>query len=444
MNKQLEMEQLLREISVFYKNVPDMDYKKIRDYINCNNREQNLIQIQSIFYKNKKHYSKKEIKVIPYPEFLVIETPDNNLRLPNLFSLDNGFKLYIPLEVNKIYDISSKIVSFIDKNKIPSQYRIKNNYSYDAVTVNFTNKEDASLVANYISNKLKKNVKNTLNPFIPQIGNINICIDGSISYNTVLAKLIDEYMKENKKIDNLDNVYLKDFYNFLCNEISLLEEKQKNYAYFLYELNDKRKYEDFIITSKIIRDTIIGNPSLEDLEEYQKQKKINPEEKYEYTNEEIEEIKKESLREIINILIELYNSNPNINIDIDYLHEVIMDYITNSNVKCFTEYRSIRKVVEDNFSKEEFKKYLLKIGTDILLKVSVDTKMKYGEAQLRIALKEAKETGDISSFTNINGNRSELGLFIPRELLKELIEKNEDKKQSEKEYYEQKQKINVR
>ena len=59
MNKQLEMEQLLREISVFYKNVPDMDYKKIRDYINCNNREQNLIQIQSIFYKNKKWYHYK-------------------------------------------------------------------------------------------------------------------------------------------------------------------------------------------------------------------------------------------------------------------------------------------------------------------------------------------------------------------------------------------------
>ena len=427
MDKQFEMEKLLRELAVFYKEVPDMDYKKIIDYIDCNNKEQNLIQVQSEFYKKRKHYSKKGIKVIPYPEFLVIETPDSDLKLPNLLALDDGFKLNIPLEVNKIYDVSSKIISYIDKNKISCQYRIKNNYSYDAIEIHFLNKEDASSVANYINSKLKKSLTKTLNPFAPQIGNVNICIDDSLSYNTVLAKLIDRYIKENKIVGNLDNISAKDFYQFICSEIGLLEGKQKNYSFFLYGLDNKRKHEDFIIVSKIIRDVIIKEPSLEDLETYQKQKKI--ESKDEYTKDEIEEIKKQAIKEILGILMEIYNYNPDINISIDFLHEVIMNYITTGNSKYFTQHRDVRRVIEDNYPKEEFKEYLLKLGSDVLSKASADTKMKYGEEQLKNALKEAKEYGQISSFTNTNGNRSELGLFVPRELLKELIENSENKEE---------------
>ena len=66
MNKNIEMELLLNDISELYRMNANTNYNDIYNYINKNNKEINLINVQSNFYQNKKDYEKREIRITPY------------------------------------------------------------------------------------------------------------------------------------------------------------------------------------------------------------------------------------------------------------------------------------------------------------------------------------------------------------------------------------------
>lgn len=430
MNKLVEIDKLLKEIANSYALNPNLSPDDISNYINCDNKALPLVEKhQSKFYNNKKDYAKKNIQIEPWRDFFVINTPNGEGKTPNLFELADGYKIYIPIEEKNIYDVSSKILDLIVKNKIPSQYKLRNHYSYDAITIRFMSSEDTQLVINYINNKLTKYLINATNPFIPQIGAINACVDGEISYNRVLAKLIYRYIKESKKLNDGNDFSSRNFRMFIDKEIKLAKGREKEYFYYLYGLDNKRKYQDFLIVAEIIRDNIEKDILLDDLTNRKKEKKITSSNNKEYTQEELENIGKKSLREIIEILKERFDSDPDIKNSVDHLHKVMIDYMINGELKYFTEYRDVRNIIKKYFSQELFHKYLIKLGNEALEKVTIDTRIRYGPNQVQKALSEL-QLGKIDSFTNVNGSRSELGLIIPKQLLSELscevVEKNDD------------------
>lgn len=403
MNNNIEMELLLNSISELYKTNSNTNYSNIYNYINKNNKEINLINIQSNFYQNKKEYENRGIKIIPYQDYLGIYLPDNDKYIPKILERPNNIKIYLSLEQNRISEVSSKIIEYMYKKKIPALYTIQNYYNDKVISISFINTEDLEIVSNYIKTRLK-------------INNISIGIDGIISYDMVLSKIIERYMKE---IDSYDKVNINSLSTFIEDNILSLNKKKKEYIITLYELDSYEKYIDFIVLSKIIKEKINNELSLEQLQKYQK-KMCSKKEKI-FTKEEILNVNKLAVRELLDIILEIYDNNSDIHNTVDELHKNIILFLKEENYNCLPEENSIRVIVKEKITYNNFKEYLLDIGKETLLKVCNDTKTKYGEEQLKIALLEAEKSGDISSFTNMNGARSELGIVLPKEILKELV-----------------------
>ncbi len=403
MNNNIEMELLLNSISELYKTNSNTNYNNIYNYINKNNKEINLINIQSTFYQNKKEYENRGIKIIPYQDYLGIYLPDNDKDIPNILERPNNIKIYLSLEQNRISEVSSKIIEYMYKKKIPALYTIQNYYNDKVISISFINTEDLEIVSNYIKTRLK-------------INNISIGIDGIISYDMVLSKIIERYMKE---IDSYDKVNINSLSTFIEDNILSLNKKKKEYIITLYELDSYEKYIDFIQLSNIIKDTINNELSIEELQKYQK--KMNIKKEHLFTEKEIINVKRKAVRQLLDIMLEIYDNNSDINNTVDELHKNLLSFLKKEDYNFLPEEKSIRDIIKEKIAYNNFKEYLLDIGKETLLKVCNDTKTKYGEEQLKIALLEAQNTGDISSFTNMNGARSELGIVLPKEILIEMV-----------------------
>jgi len=404
MNKSLEMELLLDEISELYKTNSNTDYNDIYNHINKKNKEINLINVQSNFYQNKKNYEKKGIKIIPNKEYLGIYLPNKDKYIPHILENQNNIKIYLSLGQDKIYEISSRIIEYMYKRRIPSLYTIQNYYNEKVVSISFINIEDLDMVINYVNKKIRSN-------------NISIGLDGILSYDRVLSKIIERYMKE---IGSYDNANINGMVNFIEDNILSLNKKKREYLIALYSLDSNEEYISFIVLSNIIKDNINKELSLEKLQKYQK--KICSKKEKKFNDEDIINVKKLAVRELLDIMLEIYDKNTSINNTVDQLHKNILNFLKEENYNYLPENNSIRSIIKEKITYNSFKDYIIELGKETLFKVCIDTKEKYGDEQLKRALLEAKETGDISSFTNMNGNRSELGIILPKELLKEVIQ----------------------
>lgn len=191
-----------------------------------------------------------------------------------------------------------------------------------------------------------------------------------------------------------------------------------------------RMYQDFVLVSGMVKKNIESDLSLEDIEEYQKMKKFRPGDKYEYTSDELVEIKKKALREIFVALKNSYDASDKINNSIEYLHRVIMDYIDRDNIRAFTRNNKIRYMIDKYYPKEVLQEYLLEMGYDALINAAIETKIKYGDKQMHGAIKKFVDEKDLSGFTNTSGYRSELGFIVPSELLIRKLKENESQEDS--------------
>ena len=338
--------------------------------------------------------------------------------------MGDGIKIYLPLDSSKVYKVATSIIDYAIKKKIAIQCKVRNFHANDTLTIRTAHKEDIETIIEYVNKKHKKDI-NLGNPFIPEAQGINTCIDGQISYNRVLARLLDKYLYDKKMSGTLNIVSTRDFSNFIKEELNNLQGKSWHYYYLLYGLNDMRMYQDFVLVSDIIRSNLERELSLNDIEEYQKMKKFKPGDKYEYTDEELIEIKKKALREIFISLKNSYDANDKTSNSIEYLHRVIMEYIDRDNIRVFTRKNKIRYMINEYYPKEILQEYLLEMGYDTLINAAIETKLKYGDKQMHGAIKKFVEEKDLSGFTNTSGYRSELGFIIPPELLIRKLKESE-------------------
>ena len=426
MNRSKEREEILKKLASIYQNTPCPNDKIVSDYINSiNSTGESLLgaqtKIRNGYIKDEK---KNKLSVTPYPNFLVIDTPNNSEEYEELFTMGDGIKIYLPLDSSKVYKVATSIIDYAIKKKIAIQCKVRNFHANDTLTIRTAHKEDIETIIEYVNKKHKKDI-NLGNPFIPEVQGINTCIDGQISYNRVLARLLDKYLYDKKMSGTLNIVSTKDFSNFIKEELNNLQGKSWHYYYLLYGLNDMRMYQDFVLVSDIIRSNLERELSLNDIEEYQKMKKFKPGDKYEYTDEELIEIKKKALREIFISLKNSYDANDKTSNSIEYLHRVIMEYIDRDNIRVFTRKNKIRYMINEYYPKEILQEYLLEMGYDTLINAAIETKFKYGDNQMHGAIKKFIEEKDLSGFTNTSGYRSELGFIIPPELLIRKLKESE-------------------
>ena len=99
-----------------------------------------------------------------------------------------------------------------------------------------------------------------------------------------------------------------------------------------------------------------------------------------------------------------------------------MEYIKTTNFNLFVRRENIRRMIIENFPPSKMKLVISELGWNALMSAIHETYEKYGYDQAIYAIHKFIENNKIDSFTNENSTRSYLGIVIPSELLREVIE----------------------
>lgn len=329
-----------------------------------------------------------------------------------LSDIYNSIKLYIPVSSDNIYKISASLFDFMIDEGIVMQCKVAKEMRNDALICRVKDRNDASKVSNYV-NSLGYCSSMRPNPFLYDDGSVCMATDGCLSYNTILARVLREYLHNKRMSHTLDRTSISDFNTFINSQIELSNGKFNKVYMDLYKINSKEQYKDFATILKLVSGVLDGSFTSEQLSDC-KSICSNMVEGNEENYFEQDETK---ILYVINTLANYYS--------VDYVHKIIMTFIETGDYNLFTrkygEHGGIRNIMVNSFSPSKTRNIISNIGWKALIFAAKVTYDKYGEEQLFAAIKNVFNGDGIIEFTNDNEARSRLGLVIPPELLREVI-----------------------
>lgn len=340
--------------------------------------------------------------------FWVVENRDGKSDDEFYSEIYDSIKLYVSVDFDNIYKISESLFNFMINENIVMQCKVSKGMRNDALVCRVVGKDTAIKVCDYLNNL---NYESTLkpNPFLFDNDKVSIAMDGLLSYNSTLSKLLEQYFISKKNSNRLDEVNCSDFCIFVNNQIKMLNSNKKDYYMNLYGINSEDKYKDFIMVSTVISKNLDGTLSLENLFNYSETKNIETGKSTEIYSKQHED----KFLYVINSLTNYYS--------VDDVHKIIMKYIETGNVRYFTRKNDIRTIIKDNFSPSDIENIIFNLGYNAFISASKYTYDKYGEEQLFAAIKCLFNEGNLQKFTNDSGVRSRLGLVVPPQLLKKIL-----------------------
>lgn len=393
-----EREVFLRTISSYFKknsNIP-LEKKYIYSYLASHTTKDGYLQgipIESLvnvqLHLNEKYKGLEGINTFTGPKpsnvFWVIENR-GQMKDKNFYEdIKDSIKLYLPVDASNIYEVSTKVLDYIIKEGIHIQAKIAKNMRSDVFVIRVLDKDKLDKLLNYI-NSLDYNSKSKPNPFALNIGRVSITKDGMMSYNTVLAEYITEYLKSER-----EEVTLENFKKFMHKQINKIPSSNKN----------KYMIVDLII--KNLENTL----TLEELLSYNQ--KVVVDNRVTQVSEE----DKNNILRLINGLNVFYN--------LEETHKRIEMYLATGNINYFTRQNGIRKFVEEYLPVEQMRAALYEMGWSALVNSIDETYKKYGELQVIKAVERIVDVGSIEGLTNTNNARSYLGFITSPELLQKII-----------------------
>ena len=397
-----EREVFLRTISSYFKknsNIP-LEKKYIYSYLVSHTIKDGYLQgiprenvagahLHLKVHLKKKYKGLEGINTFtgPKPEnfFWVIE---NRVQMKdkNFYEdIKDSIKLYLPVDHSNIKEISTKVLEYIIEEGIHIQAKIANNMRSDVFVIRVLDKDKLDKLLNYI-NSLDYNSKSKPNPFALNVGRVSITKDGMMSYNTVLAEYITEYLKSER-----EEVTLENFKKFMHKQINKIPSSNKN------------KYMIVDIIIKNLENTL----TLEELLSYNQ--KVVVDNRVTQVSEE----DKNNILRLINGLNVFYN--------LEETHKRIEMYLATGNINYFTRQNGIRKFVEEHLPVEQMRTALYEMGWSALVNSIDETYKKYGELQVIKAVERIVDVGSIEGLTNTNNARSYLGFITSPELLQKII-----------------------
>ena len=397
-----EREVFLRTISSYFKknsNIP-LEKKYIYSYLVSHTIKDGYLQgiprenvagahLHLKVHLKKKYKGLEGINTFtgPKPEnfFWVIE---NRVQMKdkNFYEdIKDSIKLYLPVDHSNIKEISTKVLEYIIEEGIHIQAKIANNMRSDVFVIRVLDKDKLDKLLNYI-NSLDYNSKSKPNPFALNVGRVSITKDGMMSYNTVLAEYITEYLKSEREEATLEN-----FKKFMHKQINKIPSSNKN----------KYMIVDLII--KNLENTL----TLEELLSYNQ--KVVVDNRVTQVSEE----DKNNILRLINGLNVFYN--------LEETHKRIEMYLATGNINYFTRQNGIRKFVEEYLPVEQMRTALYEMGWSALVNSIDETYKKYGELQVIKAVERIVDVGSIEGLTNTNNARRYLGFITSPELLQKII-----------------------
>lgn len=393
-----EREVFLRTISSYFKknsNIP-LEKKYIYSYLASHTTKDGYLQgipIESLvnvqLHLNEKYKGLEGINTFTGPKpsnvFWVIENRGQMKDKKFYEDIKDSIKLYLPVDASNIYEVSTKVLDYIIKEGIHIQAKIAKNMRSDVFVIRVLDKDKLDKLLNYI-NSLDYNSKSKPNPFALNIGRVSITKDGMMSYNTVLAEYITEYLKSER-----EEVTLENFKKFMHKQINKIPSSNKN----------KYMIVDLII--KNLENTL----TLEELLSYNQ--KVVVDNRITQVSEE----DKNNILRLINGLNVFYN--------LEETHKRIEMYLATGNINYFTRQNGIRKFVEEYLPVEQMRVALYEMGWSALVNSIDETYKKYGELQVIKAVERIVDVGSIEGLTNTNNARSYLGFITSPELLQKII-----------------------
>lgn len=393
-----EREVFLRTISSYFKknsNIP-LEKEYIYSYLASHTTKDGYLQgipreslVNVQLHLNEKYKGLEGINTFTGPKpnnvFWVIENR-GQMKDKNFYEdIKDSIKLYLPVDASNIYEVSTKVLDYIIKEGIHIQVKIAKNMRSDVFVIRVLDKDKLDKLLNYI-NSLDYNSKSKPNPFALNIGRVSITKDGMMSYNTVLAEYITEYLKSER-----EEVTLENFKKFMHKQINKIPSSNKN----------KYMIVDLII--KNLENTL----TLEELLSYNQ--KVVVDNRVTQVSEE----DKNNILRLINGLNVFYN--------LEETHKRIEMYLATGNINYFTRQNGIRKFAEEYLPVEQMRAALYEMGWSALVNSIDETYKKYGELQVIKAVERIVDVGSIEGLTNTNNARSYLGFITSPELLQKII-----------------------
>ena len=393
-----EREVFLRTISSYFKknsNIP-LEKEYIYSYLASHTTKDGYLQgipreslVNVQLHLNEKYKGLEGINTFTGPKpnnvFWVIENR-GQMKDKNFYEdIKDSIKLYLPVDASNIYEVSTKVLDYIIKEGIHIQAKIAKNMRSDVFVIRVLDKDKLDKLLNYV-NSLDYNSKSKPNPFALNIGRVSITKDGMMSYNTVLAEYITEYLKSER-----EEVTLENFKKFMHKQINKIPSSNKN----------KYMIVDLII--KNLENTL----TLEELLSYNQ--KVVVDNRVTQVSEE----DKNNILRLINGLNVFYN--------LEETHKRIEMYLATGNINYFTRQNGIRKFVEEYLPVKQMRAALYEMGWSALVNSIDETYKKYGELQVIKAVERIVDVGSIEGLTNTNNARSYLGFITSPELLQKII-----------------------
>lgn len=323
-----------------------------------------------------------------------------------LSDMHNSIKLYVSADLDNIYRVAEQLFNFMINEGIVMQCKVSKDMRNDALVCRVRTSEDVLKISKYLDS-LSYSANVRPNPFLYDNGKVSVAKDGTLSYNSTLSKLLNGYLNLKRATRSLDKVSCQDFNNFINNQINMLKSNQKVYFMHLYKLSGEDSYRDFIMICNLISKNLNDSLSLEWIFKYAVSDLDDN--KYNYSKHD-----EDKVLYVINSLANYYS--------IEYVHQVIMKFIETGNLNLFTRRNDIRAVVSENFSGEAIKAIVSNLGWNAFISASKATYEKYGEEWLYNAIDKYLKNEGISGFTRDGDARSRLGLIIPPELLRSIIQ----------------------
>lgn len=125
-------------------------------------------------------------------------------------------KLYLNFNKENFCECVIKVFDFIQENGISSYSKVADSLRSDSVVLRLDDMEQAKSVINYVNND-KFLVENSrpVNPFLASEGIFGIAFDGFLSYNAVLAKLLERFFRSEKYSGTLNEINAKSFQEYV-------------------------------------------------------------------------------------------------------------------------------------------------------------------------------------------------------------------------------------
>ena len=428
MNRNDEKELFLRYIVDVYLKNPnlsvssDIIYRELSRFTVCDNRHiiidyDSLVGVQ-VALNNKFKNSSANTFTARGGYFWAIENRCGKNDKEFYSDMADSIKLYVSVDSDNIFKVSESLFNFMISENIVMQCKVAKGMRNDALVCRVIGGEAATKVIEYVNN-LNYQSEYKPNPFLLNNGKVSVAMDGALSYNTILSKLLCQYFCIMRSKNSLDKVNCSDFSNFVKEQMSMLNGEQKNLFMEQYNILDENKGKDFIMICDLISRDLDGSLSLNNIFNYRigNNNEIGSE-MNNYSRQDVDKI-----LYVINALSNYYS--------VEDIHNIVMKYIQSGNDKYFTRKDDIRYIVSNNFPPEYFKSIISNLGWRAFIDALKSTYDKYGEAQMFAAIKDIFSSGSFNKITNDYGVRSRLSLIIPYELLREvIINKLEEKNMS--------------